>query len=104
VSIGFYMDHHVNEAITVGLRGRGVDCLMCEEDGTKELDDQLLLARSTALRRVLFSQDIDLLNIASRWMREGKLFAGLVYARQRGLGIGRAIDDLELIAVAVTPE
>ena len=99
----FYMDHHVDAAITRGLRGRGVDCLTCEEDGTRRLDDERLLERAGTLARVLFSQDIDHYNIATRWMRERHFFAGLVFARQIRLTVGRAIEELHFIA-HVMPE
>ena len=54
------MDHHVDIAITVGLRRRGVDVLTCQDDGTTTWDDDRLLDRATQLGRVLFSQDDDL--------------------------------------------
>src|SRR5205085_9155329 len=85
-------------AITAGQRMRGVDCLTCEEDGTSRLADDLLLAHATALARVLFSEDIDLYVIASDWMRAGGSFAGLVFARQTGISIGQAVEDLHFIA------
>jgi len=55
------MDHHVDMAITRGLRLRGVMVLTAEEDGTKQLADPLLLDRAMALGYVLFTQDVDLL-------------------------------------------
>ncbi len=57
VSLALYMDHHVDVAITNGLRRQGIDVLTCQEDGTTTLDDEQLLERATALGRVLFSQD-----------------------------------------------
>jgi len=61
VSIGLYMDVHVPAAITRGLLLRGVDVLTAQVDGTTALEDPALLDRATALGRVLFSQDDDLL-------------------------------------------
>ena len=69
VSVRFYLDHHVDAAITEGLRQRGIDVLTCREDGTETWDDEHLLERATALGRVLFSQDDDLLAIAHRHQR-----------------------------------
>ena len=37
------MDHHVQGAITRGLRARGIDVLTAEEDGTKRWPDDRLL-------------------------------------------------------------
>ena len=66
MSLALYMDHHVDAAITEGLRLRGGDVLTCRDDGTTTLDDESLLARATQLGRVLFSQDDDLLDIVHR--------------------------------------
>jgi hypothetical protein len=54
----FYFDVHVPAAVADQLRRRGVDILTAQEDGKAELDDPDLLARSTTLGRVLFTQDI----------------------------------------------
>jgi predicted nuclease of predicted toxin-antitoxin system len=62
-----YMDVHVPSAVTGGLRRRGVDVLTSQEDGTREAHDVVLLERATDLGRILFTQDDDLLAIASQW-------------------------------------
>jgi hypothetical protein len=97
------MDVHVPEAITSGLRLRGVVVLTAQEDGAAEFDDHDLLDRSTALGRVLFSQDVDLLAEANRRQRAGIDFAGVIYAHQQALSILRFIEDLEIIAKAGEP-
>ena len=97
------MDHHVPAAVTAGLRERGIDCLTSEEDGTKRLPDDELLARATDLGRVMFSQDVDMLAIASEWQHTGREFAGLFYARQMGITVGQAIRALELAAFVLDP-
>jgi hypothetical protein len=61
VSLDLYMDVHVPAAITRALVLRNVDVLTAQLDGTTRLDDAALLDRATALGRVLFSQDDDLL-------------------------------------------
>ena len=102
--VSLYMDHHVPSAITAGLRKRGVDIVTAEEDGSARLDDDPLLDRATALGRVIFSQDQDLLAIAHRRLQSGPAFAGVVYAHQLGISIGRAVRDLELIAKILDPD
>jgi hypothetical protein len=96
--LSFYMDVNIPAAITEALRRSGVDVLTSQEDGTREASDEELLNRSTALGRVLFSQDDDLLRIADEWQAAFKNFAGLVYAHQRGLSLGHCVKDLDLIA------
>jgi hypothetical protein len=85
-------------AITSGLRLRGVDVLTTFEDHAAELEDPDLLDRATALRRVLFSQDDDLLSEATTRQQEGTPFGGVVYAHQLRVSIGRCVDDLTLLA------
>jgi hypothetical protein len=58
LSIAFYLDVHVPRAVDAGLRLRGIDVLTAQEDGSAELDDDLLLERATELGRIL---DADLL-------------------------------------------
>jgi predicted nuclease of predicted toxin-antitoxin system len=98
------MNVHVRRAVTDGLRLHGVDVLTAQEDGASELTDPQLLSRATALGRILFSQDDDLLQEAERRQRSGASFAGVIYAHQLNISIGQCIDDLELIAQLTEPE
>jgi len=98
VSVGLYMDVHVPAAITRALVLRGVDVLTAQIDGTTEMSDPQLLQRATELKRVLFSQDEDLLAEAAGRQRNGQFFAGVIYAHQLGITIGKAVSDLEILA------
>ena len=100
----FYMDVHVPAAVTEGLRRRDVNVLTSQEDGTQEATDLTLLQRATELGRVLFTQDDDLLAIASTWQQRHRDFAGVVYSHQLGPGIGDVIEDLELIAACAADD
>lgn len=104
MSVGLYMDVHVPAAITRGLLLRNVDVLTAQLDGTTELEDPTLLDRATELGRVLFSQDEDLLAEASKRQRGAQHFGGVIFAHQLGITIGRAINDLEILAQAGSPE
>ena len=79
------MDVHVPASITRALVLRGVDVLTAQLDGTTQLNDPKLLDRATALNRVLFSQDEDLLAEATRRQRSGQSFGGVITPK-----IGRA--------------
>ncbi len=92
-----YMDVHVPAAITAGLRRRGIDVLTSQEDGADRLPDDRLLQRSTELGRVLFSQDDDLLALATEWQQESTPFNGVIYAHQLSAGIGTLVNDIELV-------
>ena len=98
-----YFDVHVPAPIANQLRRRGVDILTAQEDGAAEMDDPDLLARSTALGRVLFTQDIRFKARAQDWQREARPFAGLLFGHQLHGSIGQYVRDLELIAKATAP-
>jgi predicted nuclease of predicted toxin-antitoxin system len=80
--LAFYLDQHVPATIARALRLRGVEVLTAYEDRSDQLEDEQLLLRATALRRILFTQDEDLLALAHRYQAEGRPFAGVVYAHQ----------------------
>jgi predicted nuclease of predicted toxin-antitoxin system len=101
--IRLYMDENVHGAITRGLRMRELDVLTAQEDGRDETDDSELLDRSRELGRVMFSQDDDLLKIATARQRTGSEFAGVIYAQQGVVSIRQCIEDLELIAGVCNP-
>ena len=98
------MDVHVHQAITTGLRLRGVDVLTAHEDGARRLSDSELLDRATALGRVLFSQDEDLLGEAARRQQSGETFTGVIYAHQLKVSVGQCMRDLEFLAQVSEPE
>ena len=104
MNVKFYMDVHIKRAVTNGLRLRGVDVLTAQDDGTTELEDDLLLERATELNRVLFSQDDDLLREANKRQQKGENFAGVIYAHQLNITVGQCINDLMLIAEATNSE
>lgn len=87
-----------------GLLLRGVDVMTAQLDGTIRLVDSDLLDRASELGRVLFSQDADLLAEATMRQRSGKSFGGVIYGHQLDITIGRAIQDLQILAEAGTPE
>ena len=104
MSVGLYMDQHVDAAASAELRRRGVDVLTTQEDGTSEADDDVLLARATGFGRLMVSEDQDFLSITHQWLETGRPFTGLVDYRPLRITLGRLIEDLELIAQALDPE
>jgi hypothetical protein len=98
------MDVHVPAPITRALTRHGVDLKTAQEDGTTEMEDDLSLDRATALNRALFTRDRDLLAEGNARQRTGRFFAGVIYAHQLRVTIGKCISDLEIIAKAGEPE
>ncbi|MEM1369541.1 MAG: DUF5615 family PIN-like protein [Cyanobacteria bacterium P01_H01_bin.15] len=97
------MDENVHGAITNGLRQRNIDVLTVQEDQRSGISDPEVLDRATELKRVLFSQDDDLLAEAKSRQMRAISFPGLVFARQSRVPIGICIRDLEIIAQLATP-
>jgi hypothetical protein len=97
------MDVHVPRPISRAIRKRGVDVITAHEDGTALWGDPDLLDRATALGRVLFSQDEDLLVEAAWRQNQGVVFTGVIYAPQLVLSTGQFIEQLELLAKAGVP-
>lgn len=64
-----YMDENVDGRIVRQLRLRKVDVVTVQSDGRSGIADPLVMDRATDLRRLLFSQDTDLLAEATRRQR-----------------------------------
>jgi hypothetical protein len=87
--VPLYMDVHVPEAITDQLRRRHIDVLTAIEDSADRLPDDELLQRASALRRLMFTQDIRFMALAEQWQKEGREFAGLLFGHQLRGTIGQ---------------
>jgi hypothetical protein len=98
-----YMDVHIKAAITAGVRRRGIDAMTAQDDESTRLDEALL-DRATALQRVLFSQDEDLIAIARTRQDQGIFFAGLIYGHQLAATVGKYVLDLEAVCTVLDPE
>ncbi len=98
--IRFYMDEKFHGAIARELVRRGINCLTVQEDGREGLDDDSVMNRATLLDRVLVSCDRHMLTHAAIRLREGIDFSGLVYGHELRVSVGKAVLDLEFIAMA----
>jgi len=103
MGLALYLDHHVPRAIAIGLRMRGVDVLTAYEDSSSALSDPELLDRASELKRVLFTQDDDLVIEAVMRQRARAPFCGVIYAHQLRVTIGVCVQQLEMIAKAAEP-
>jgi predicted nuclease of predicted toxin-antitoxin system len=100
--VPLYFDHHVPRALQKQLQRRGVDVLSTHDEKSGKLPDDELLDRATQLGRVVFTQDMRFWAMAGEWIRQGRPFAGLIFAHQRS-SVGELLRDLELIAKATDP-
>lgn len=100
MSVSLYMDVHVPGPDTTQLRRRDVDVLTAQEDGHDEVSDEHVLARSSELNRLVFTQDVLFRELAENWQRQQREFAGLLFGPQLGVNLGQYVEDLGLIANA----
>lgn len=103
MSLRFYFDQHVPGPVRSSLRRRGADILSTEEDGAKGEPDERLLERATELERVMVTNDEDFLVIASRWLAQGRHFAGMVRLRDQHLPYRKVVEDLSMLAEVYSP-
>ena len=104
MSVPFYFDHNMPVPVAAALRGCGVDVLMARDDGYDRRPDTDLLERTAELGRVVVSQDYDFLRIVQEWQEAGRSFSGLVFCRLSRGSTGIIIDDLELVARAMSTD
>jgi hypothetical protein len=72
MAVRLYRDVHIPMAITRQLRLREVDVATATEEGTNELDDDILLELAGEQGRVLFTHDIRFKALAENWQRADK--------------------------------
>lgn len=104
MSVGLYMDVHVPGAITRGLLLRGIDVLTAQIDGTTRLGDPELLDRARILE-VCFSTRTMICSPRRHVGNDPAVPSRASFTRiNSALLIGRAINDLEILAKAGMPE
>jgi predicted nuclease of predicted toxin-antitoxin system len=101
--LAFYMDHQFPVSVSRGLNRRGVDVLTAFDDGAQEVDDEQLLIRATELGRVLVTHDKGFLRRAAEWQIDNREFTGIVFAVQKSMVVGLAIEYLETMAHVLEP-
>ena len=97
--VRLYLDHNVPAVIATALRRRGADVVTAMEDGLDTAVDEQLLERATELGCVLVSLDRDFRRLAAKYQRNGTRFAGVATLRGDPIDIGRAVADLEVVAM-----
>lgn len=97
--VKFYMDEHVANAVTEGLRRRGVDVLTAQEAGMYPADDDKHLELAVKESRVVFTQDADFMRLHAA----GLSHRGIAYVPQH-TPVGYIVRGLMLIYDVLTPD
>lgn len=97
----YYFDEHIDPAIAVQLRARGVDVLTAADAGRagQGVTDADQLAYAMDQKRVLITSDRDFIRLATPQMPH----AGIILL-QRPLSIGETVEYLELAAQVIDPD
>jgi predicted nuclease of predicted toxin-antitoxin system len=96
--VRFYLDEHIANAVANGLRNRGIDVQTTAEVGNLGVDDETQLNYALTERRVMVSQDDDMLKLAS----SGIEHAGIVYCKAQIRTVKQIIKGLVLIYEVLT--
>ena len=104
--LAFLTDEDFDATVVSGLlrRLKDLDVQSVREVGLAATDDRLVLQWAADHGRVLLTHDVNtMLGHADDRVRRGAHHAGVVKVPQT-MAVGRAIEDLVLIAEAATPE
>jgi predicted nuclease of predicted toxin-antitoxin system len=95
----FHLDEHVDPAVAVALRQRGIDATTAQESGLQGADDGSHLDLAREDDRVVVTNDTDFL----RLHRQGVPHAGIAYFSDQSRSIGELIRMLVLMHEIVDP-
>lgn len=102
--IRIYTDESVSVAIAEGLKRRGVDVFSARDTGNLGLTDEEQLTFASKEKATIFTHDTDFLQIAARWMEEGRAHRGIIYCHQKSYSIGECVRKLRILTTVVSSE
>lgn len=99
-------DNHVQQPVVDGLVKNGWDVLRSIDVLPAGTNDEVLLEHAAEAGRVFVSNDEDLLAIGHRWLKDGRLFPGIVYWHiddYKAMTTGDILRALEALAAKKVP-
>jgi hypothetical protein len=96
----FHLDEHVDHAVAVGLRGRGIDVTTTPEASLKGASDEEQLSYGLRERRVIVTHDDDLLILAA----QGTHHAGIGFCKSASRTIGQIVLKLAMLSRHNNPD
>ena len=102
--IRIYANESASVAITEGLRRRGVDALSARDAGNLGLTDEEQLIYANNEKMTILTHDTDFLQMASRWLDEGKTHQGIIYCHQKTYSIGECVRKLRMLTAILSSE
>lgn len=102
--IRIYTDESASVAIEEGLKRRGVDAFSARDAGNLGLTDEEQLVYAGKEKVTVFTHDTDFLQIAARWLDEGRTHQGIIYCHQKRYSVGECVRKLRLLTAVLTSE
>jgi len=99
-----YSNESVNVAIADGLKRRGVDAFSARDTGNLGFTDEEQLVYAGREKATIFTHDTDFLQIAARWIEEGRTHNGIIYCHQKSHPIGECIRKLRMLTAVLNSE
>jgi predicted nuclease of predicted toxin-antitoxin system len=102
--ISIYTNESVSVAIADGLKRRGVEAFSARDAGNLGLTDEEQLIYAGKEKVSIFTHDTDFLQIAARWMEEGRTHHGIIYCHQKRYSIGECVRRLRVLTAVLSSE
>ena len=100
MEIKYHLDEHIDPAIAVGLRQRGIDVTTTLDQGLCGASDLRQVAFALSQGRVLVTCDSDLLMLAAA----GTAHSGIVFWSAKHRRLGQVVLDLVMLARVASAE
>jgi predicted nuclease of predicted toxin-antitoxin system len=102
--IRIYTDESTSVAIAEGLKRRGVDAFSARDAGNLGLTDEEQLIYARQEKVTIFTHDTDFLQIAARWLDEGRTHQGIIYCHQKRYSVGECVRKLRMLTAVLSSE
>ena len=102
--VRIYTNESVDVAIVDGLERKGVDAFSARDTGNLGFTDEEQLIFARREKAAIFTHDTDFLQIAVRWIEEGRTHHGIIYCHQKSYSIGECIRKLRMLTALLTSE
>ena len=100
--IRIYTNESASVAIAAGLKRRGADAFSARDAGNLGLTDEEQLIYADKEKVAIFTHDTDFLQIAARWMDEGRTHQGIIYCHQQSYSIGEYVRKLRMLTAVLS--
>ena len=98
-----FVDENSAKGIAGGLIDQGWDVARGDRTLAQGTDDEIVLAKAVELNRVLLTRDIDLEEIALRWLQQWRPLPGVIFWRQENRQekstLGQVVAAIEALAL-----